>query len=141
WSQVHRDGEGRPAGATIYGHDVTARVTAERRTALEATMLKAIINNIDIAVWAIDREGYYIYQDGKGLARTGLRPHQFIGENLLAQFGDAHPAIHTVRKALAGETPPALEVESHGTLWLNWSLPVSDDSGAAVVGVALDISD
>src|SRR5690606_2083347 len=64
WTQVHADAAGAPVGATLFGHDATARITAERRAGLESTMLEALKEYLDVVMWAIDRRGTFLYQDG-----------------------------------------------------------------------------
>lgn len=140
WSQVLRDDDGRTIGAVIYGHDATTRTATQRRASLEAALLAALINNLDITVWAIDRDGRYLYQDGKGLHYSGLQPHQLVGQNLFEVFGDYSGTV-AIRRALAGETCPPEEVEVFGARWLNWFIPVENKGAAAVVGVGLDITD
>ncbi|MBA3548679.1 MAG: PAS domain-containing protein [Nannocystis sp.] len=116
WSQVTRDAEGHPVGATIYGHDVTARVLAERRAALEVKLFNAIINNVDISVWAIDRHGIFLYQDGKAGLDVGLKPHAFVGQSVFELFRDS-PDLESLREALAGEPRFVKDAETLGEQW------------------------
>ncbi|MCY1059491.1 PAS domain-containing protein [Nannocystis sp. SCPEA4] len=142
WWHVTRDGDGRPTSATIYGHDVTARVAAERRAALVERMFGAVIENVDMTVWALDPDGVYLYQDGKAMQCVGLTPQSFTGKNIFEAFG-SHEGLPVVRQALAGEPCLAEEVEVLGVPWRNWYIPVADagPGEAAVVGISLDMSE
>src|SRR5690606_28557266 len=82
WTQRDVDGAGAVTGATLYGHDATARIAAERRAGLETTMLEALKEHLDVVMWAIDRRGTFLYQDGKGLRDAGLTSHQFVGQSI-----------------------------------------------------------
>lgn len=142
WSQVTRDAEGRPVGATIYGHDVTARVLAERRAALEVKLLDAIIKNVDISVWAIDRQGVFLYQDGKASLDLGLKPHTFVGQNVFQLFHDS-PDLEPLREALAGEPRFVEGAETLGQHWQNWYVPLpgAGEGEATLAAVSMNVSE
>ncbi len=144
WSQVTRDAEGRPVGATIYGHDVTARVLAERRAALEVKLLNAIINTIDISVWAIDRHGVFLYQDGKAGLDVGLKPHTFVGQSVFELFRDS-PDLEPLREALAGEPRFVEGAETLGQHWQNWYVPLpgagAGEGEATLAAVSMNVSE
>jgi len=140
--QVTRAADGRPADATIYGHDVTARFDADRRARLAEKLLGAIIHNLEVSVWALDRDGVYLFQDGKAMKAAGLVSHQFVGQRIFDMFGD-HSGLGKVRDALAGEAYLGEEVEVLGVPWKNWYIPVpeSGPGDAALVAISLDMSE
>ncbi|MDC0721685.1 STAS domain-containing protein [Nannocystis bainbridge] len=140
WWQLSGDAEA--TGATIHGHDVSERVAAHRRAALAEKMLGVIIENLETAVWALDRDGVYLFQDGKGMRAAGLRSQQFVGLSIFEAFGD-HPGHGRVRRALAGEACLGEEVEVLGVPWRNWYIPVADagPGEAALVAVSLDMTE
>lgn len=141
WTQVSRDAAGQPDGFVIYGHDVTAREAVGRRRALESTMLAAIKSNLDLAVWAIDRKGTFLYQEGKGVASAGLAENQFLGMNLFELYQGTEQSA-TIRRALAGERQYDQPAETHGLYWESWYVPVdAAASEAAVVGVTLNVTE
>ncbi len=135
WWRVTRDADGRLTGATIYGH-------ADRNATLAEQMLAAIVNNLDISVWAVDRDGVYLYQDGKAMGAAGLVSQQFRGQSIFTVFGD-HPGLGVVRQALAGEARLGEEVEVMGVQWKNWYIPVADSGPgeAALVAISLDMTE
>ncbi|MCY1059116.1 STAS domain-containing protein [Nannocystis sp. SCPEA4] len=141
WWQLTHDGDGRPTGATIHGHDVSARVAASRRAALAEKMFWAVIQNLDVSVWALDKDGTYLFQDGKAMRAAGLTPEFFVGRVLFDAFPDL-PALAKVRQALAGELKVD-ETEVLGLPWRNWYVPVPDpgESEAAVVGISFDLGE
>ena len=142
WSQVLRDAQGRPVGATLYGHDVTARVRSERRHALESELLAAIIRNINITVWALDERGDFLYQDGKASVEVGLKPHQFVGLNVFEAF-PGNPGNAHVRRALAGETVRDMNAEAMGHVWDSWYIPLTGrgEDEPAMAAVSIDVSE
>ncbi|WAS91233.1 STAS domain-containing protein [Nannocystis punicea] len=141
WWQGTRDADGRRIGAAIHGHDVTARVAAHRRAALAEQMFWAVAENLDISVWALDRDGRYLFQDGKAMRAAGVAPEFFVGRVIFEAFPDI-PAVEGVRRALAGELRVE-EAEVLGMPWRNWYIPVPDpgEGQAAMVGISFDLGD
>jgi rsbT co-antagonist protein RsbR len=141
WTQATRDSAGAATGFTLYGYDATRRVHAEARAKLETTMLQAIKDNLDIVMWAVDRPGKFLYQDGKGVRAAGLQPHQFVGMNIFDLYKNL-PDMEVIRRAVAGEPSRAQGVEVHGRYWDTWYIPLADNpSTAALVGVTVDVTE
>src|SRR5690606_33516688 len=124
----------------LVGHDVSARVAAERRAALESTVLRAIKEYLEVEVWAIDRDGVILYQDGNSgrAVASGVLPT--VGRRIF-DLGVNGPSLDDVRSALAGEPRCAVAREAGGAHWLEWHIPTDPAaSGAAVVGMTLDVT-
>ncbi|MCY1008037.1 PAS domain-containing protein [Nannocystis pusilla] len=140
WAQVLRDGDGQVTGAALYGHDVTARETEARRGDLERTILATLLDTLDISTWALDRDGVFLFQDGKAMRDAGLQAHQFVGANMFEVY--ANETGHAeVRAALAGEPMVGIQSETYGVHWMHWYIPVKSTTGVALVGISLDVSD
>jgi rsbT co-antagonist protein RsbR len=96
------------------------------------------MDTLDIALWAIDSEGVFVFQDGKALATAGLTPNQLLGQKIF----DLYPPelCEVVREALAGR-PSHSVAEVHGVHWETWNLPLQIAQGAKYcVGLSLDIT-
>ncbi|MDC0672444.1 STAS domain-containing protein [Nannocystis radixulma] len=139
WSEVTRDGDGRVVGATLYGHDITTREREFRRRGVDSTMLGAILDNLDLAVWAIDKQGTFTVQRGKALQTAGLTQNQFVGQNYFDLYGDLEASEDT-RRTMKGEARLAIPSEVYGIHWLSWSLPVQDGE-LSMMSVALDVTE
>ncbi|HEY8379357.1 MAG TPA: STAS domain-containing protein, partial [Nannocystis sp.] len=125
----------------LLGHDVTRRAEAERHAAIESALLTAIQDNLDVVVWAIDRQANFLYQNGRGTYAAGLRPGDLLGKNLLQMYAGS-PDYELATRALAGEPAHGPATQMHDRFWDSWFIPVPDNpSGAAVVGVSLDVTD
>ncbi|MDC0673173.1 STAS domain-containing protein [Nannocystis radixulma] len=141
WWQVNRGADHRPESVTLYGHDATARVVTERRALLESQMLQAIKEYLDVALWAIDRRGTFLYQDGKGVRTAGMTSHHFVGQNIFDVYRNGGD-LDGVRRALQGEPISSLPSEVHGMHWQTWYIPMPPNAAdAAVVGITLDVTD
>lgn len=143
WTQVTPGDDGQPQRFTIYGHDVTAREQKAHRQRLESSLLAAMKQNLDLVVWAIDRNGTFIYQSGKGLAAASLVEDQFVGMNMFELYtsGGGSSAIEqAIKSGQPHYSPPELQ---HGVYWESWYVPADPKIGsdAWVIGVTLNVSE
>jgi rsbT co-antagonist protein RsbR len=106
---------------------------------IEHVLLHALINTLDLAVWAIDANGKFVFHDGKALATAGLSPGQHLGLNIF----DLYPSNRTdaIHNALAGRNSHDT-AEARGTHWETWYVALPDEAGATefCAGVSLDIT-
>jgi rsbT co-antagonist protein RsbR len=105
---------------------------------IERMLLRAVMDTLEIVLWAVDREGTFVSHDGKALATAGLTPHQFIGQNVFELYPPE--LCDVIREALAGK--PAHSVsEAHGIHWESWNLPLQDARGAKYcVGLTMNVT-
>ena len=127
----------RAASGTLHGHfEAAAEVT---NSTFEHVLFKAMINTLDVVLWAIEPDGTFVFHDGKGLASAGLEPGQFLGANIF----EIYPAdmVAPIREALGG-TPSDYTSEAHEVHWHTWNLPLRDGSGEVThtAGLSLDIT-
>ena len=134
-----------PGDGAIHGSirdSAAAPVSAEAGVLDPRHLLRAVVGNIPIALWAIDRDGIYTYLDGMALESAGLRRGQHLGQNLFELYADLPDAMRDVRRALTGE-PLRMSTEVHGIHWDSWLLPVRGDQGkvTSLIGFSLDVSE
>jgi rsbT co-antagonist protein RsbR len=138
WTAVpEHDANGQLAAAMCYGHDVSARVALEAAAKLEGTMLRAILENLDIVVWAMEEDGRCTYQQGKGLAAVGLPQHGFVGKNIREMY--AAQGSNPFDRVFAGNLD-FVEAEAHGSVFQNWLIPMRGASGSVELLVALSLN-
>ena len=128
----------RSARGTVHGHFEPE--PAPPMWEVERVLFRTVMNTLDIALWAVDTEGVFVFQDGKGLAKGGLEPNQFVGSNIL----DIYPPelIVSVRSAWKGE-PRSFTSEAHGVHWESWVVPLLDAAGEVshAAGLSMNISE
>jgi rsbT co-antagonist protein RsbR len=107
-----------------------------------AMILRAILDNLPIVVWATDTRGCYLFSEGKALETVGLKPGLVVGKLM----GDLAPGATDpgtpMARSMAGEH--IHQIGNYvGRWWENWHIPVRDASGhvASVAGVSLDITE
>lgn len=105
-------------------------------------VLRALLDHLEIAVWAIDSGGIFTFQDGKGLKRAGLVASQFVGKSIFSLYGDDGSTVECIHAALAGKSKQGV-TEAHGISWQTWYIPVHGSAGDVeqVVGLSFDITD
>jgi rsbT co-antagonist protein RsbR len=126
----------RDGGALCYAVEVPAREELER------TALRAILDNVSIAVWVVGADGRYLYHEGCGLAKVGLRPGQMVGASVFEVFA-GNPALEVLRRGLAGETARYPATTPGAVEWDTWQVPVRGGDGdvEALVGISLEITE
>ncbi|MCA9689337.1 MAG: STAS domain-containing protein, partial [Myxococcales bacterium] len=140
---ARRDDDGCVHGELLEQRaDAATRAAEARDTLIERRLLRALMDNLEIAVWATDRSGQFIYHDGKALAAAGLAPGQFLGLNAFEIYP---PAItDPVRHALeTGEPSVLLGTEANGVFWDAWTVAVRGEGEAIeyAAGITLNITE
>ncbi|MCA9682800.1 MAG: STAS domain-containing protein [Myxococcales bacterium] len=132
--RVRRVGDGLFAGL-----EVLPTLAQEKAERIGKVLMRMLMSTLDLVLYAIDAEGVFVFQDGKGLQAAGLSPGQFVGMNA----HDIYPREITVAldDCLKG-MPSHTTNEVHGAHWESWYLPVTDGAGKVeyAAGVALDIT-
>lgn len=126
----------------FHGHNQLSEACAEGpatngAAARHEQFLSVLLEAMPIVLWAVDPEGTFTYHEGAGLAEAGLRPGQYVGQNIL----ELYPGDESVSRALKGERIHSSS-EAHGVHWESWMVPVRGEGGAveSVVGFTLDVT-
>ncbi|WAS95238.1 STAS domain-containing protein [Nannocystis punicea] len=141
WTQAVAGEASGERRTVLYGHDVTARVAAEARAALESTMLTAIKDNLEVSLWSTDERGTFLYMDGKSMRTLGMTPDQFVGHSIYEMYGAAGNNDR-IAAAIAGQPEFTGGVELHGHFFDTWYIPIADDPNKVrLVGVTLNVTE
>ncbi len=122
-------------------HAEAERLAAEEQRLKQGRMLRLLLDYLDIVVWAVDAQGIFTFQEGKGLAAAGLVPRQFIGKSVLDIYGVE--GAGGILRAMKGEAYHSPGSEIHGVIWENWAIPIRDDEGnlAGAMGLAMNVTE
>jgi len=116
------------------------RLAAEKEKLEMARLLRTLLDHLDVVVWSMDEKGTFTFQDGHGLANTGLKGGQLVGQNLF----ELYPAHLTEgpRQALSGTAVHDVTYEEAVT-WENWSVPVAGPDGkiTGAIGMSLNVTE
>jgi rsbT co-antagonist protein RsbR len=137
-----RGERGEITRALCFGTDATAQLEAAAIARRNEQLLHAVAYKLPIVVCAYDREGTFTYHEGLGLKGAGLRPGQFLGQNVIALYREDHISIENMRRAIAGEEA-RVTGRAHGIAWDTWYLPLRDERGEphGLISVTVDISE
>jgi rsbT co-antagonist protein RsbR len=127
-------------GHLLYVRDVSERHARTLQYRRQEHLLRAIVDNLDVIVWSVDPDGTFNYQEGKALATAGLRPGQFIGQNVFDLYA-GQGGSQSIRDAMLGRSDHNVTTV-HGLHWENWYVPVRDEAGAVIgcAGVTMDVT-
>ncbi|MDC3955292.1 PAS domain-containing protein [Polyangium jinanense] len=103
-------------------------------------VLRVVLDNLPILVWATDKDGTCTYADGKGLEFSSIRPEDLIGSNALTLYPPE--ATTGLRMALEGTMTRHVS-DDNGQYWDNRDIPVQDEDGNVIgtVGMSLNITE
>lgn len=139
WSAVTEvDADGAFAGMVCWGRDITAEVAREARARLEGTMLRAIVENLNIIVWSMEADGTCTYHEGKGLAGIGLEAGAFVGKNIREMYRNLDTG--PLDRVFGEGKLEFSATEVHGACFENWMIPMRGESGRVELMVALSLN-
>lgn len=105
-------------------------------------LLKAVVDNAPIVLFAFDLDGMFTLSEGRGLVALGLKPGEAVGKSIFDLYKDAPLILDACRRALKGETVThiaplqGLTFETRYAPRLDWGGKVT-----GVLGVATDVSE
>jgi len=137
------DASGVITHVAIAFFDITREAEAQEARSRAEERLRSVVSGAPIVLFALDREATITFVDGRGLARLGLEPKDFLGKSAFEAYANADSAVSWIKRALAGETvsylaelPPNAAFETH-------LAPLRDGAGEIVgaIGVSTDVTD
>jgi len=107
----------------------------------QTRLLRKIVANVPIVVWAVDADGRFMLSEGKGLTALGLKPGEVVGRPVAEVYRDVPEIISCTQRALEGESLTAIAAVN-GVLFEAWYSPLRDRAGqiVGVAGVAIDVT-
>jgi PAS domain S-box-containing protein len=118
------------------------RALRERTTVVEERLC-SVVGNAPIVLFALDLDGKITFVDGRGLARLGRTPEDFLGKSAFEAYANAGTATQWIKRALAGETVSYLAELPPEAMFETRLNPVRNDAGevVGVIGVSTDVTD
>ncbi len=133
--------KGKPAviGTLV---DITERTRAEEALRQSELRYRTVVANAPVVLWALDREGKFIFSEGKGLERLGLKPGEVVGQSVSEVYRDVPEIVDNNRQALEGKTITSI-IEVGGLSFESHYSPMYGDRGEVIgaIGLAIDITE
>lgn len=133
--------DGSVAQVIGYGLDITDRKQAEEALQQSEALLRTVVTNVPVILFALDRRGRFTLWEGKGLEPLGGTPGELVGQSVFERFGALdHFAEHVDRVQRGVPFSTILGVADRTfECWLN---PVIDEGRVVgTIGVAADITE
>ena len=114
-------------------------IVRDLRTSRE--QLAFLVASLPALVWAIDRNGYVTFADGRGVEAVGLTPAGLLGRSFFEVYRDAPDMLANVRTVLEGATFTAVASVDGFEIETSYS-PVRAERGVVTgaLGVSVDIT-
>ncbi|MEY7849415.1 GAF domain-containing protein [Natrarchaeobius sp. A-rgal3] len=130
-----------PSGVSIYWRDVTDRVEREGKLDERTERLEALIENVPVAIFALDENGTVTFAEGRVLDYLDVDTDELIGESIFAIFEDHRAVRADFRAALDG-----YRIDTHrrvgDRVFDAWCRPIATDGDVdRVIGIAVDVTD
>ena len=114
-------------------------IVSDLRTSRER--LAFLVASLPALVWAIDRDGYVTFADGRGVEHVGLTPARLMGRTFFEVYRDAPDMLANTRRVLDGDTFTARAAVGGFEIETSHS-PVRSDRGRVIgaLGVSVDVT-
>jgi PAS domain S-box-containing protein len=138
---ANRDDAGRIVSLVGVHTDITEQKRAERELRDREHHLRTVIENVDLVFFSMDRDGVFLFSEGRGLVGLGLVPGQVVGQSAFDVYAGAPEVIESVKRAISGEQF-SVDVNAGPLQFEVAYSPVRDANGAftATIGVAMDMT-
>ncbi|MHB8581242.1 MAG: PAS domain-containing sensor histidine kinase [Ignavibacteriaceae bacterium] len=147
----HRLGFNKQKTILVIAQDITFEKRVKATIGGKVKLLRTILNNAPITIFALDSKGVFTLSEGKGLERVGMKPGENVGVSALELYAtisvtlpsnEIITGLEVVRRVMAGETIIGIN-ELRGTYFENQFVPYRDTLGKVIgmIGVATIITE
>lgn len=130
--------------------DLTEHRKAETTKKESEELFRIVISNAPISIFATDKNGIFILNEGKALIKAGMKPGENVGVSAYKLFSDLKVVEHNgnvingksvLDRVLNGENISGI-TEINDVFFDNQFVPFSDINGkvSGLIGVATDIT-
>jgi rsbT co-antagonist protein RsbR len=112
---------------------------------LDERLFGAVLDNLPISIWVVDRRGDYVFHDGLGVAQLGIQRRSWVGLNLWEMWKGVEGTTETLRQvrvAMDSAQQTHAFAEAMGLHWETWCVPLKNEDGEVdlVVSTTMDIT-
>ncbi|HWZ22120.1 MAG TPA: histidine kinase, partial [Cytophagaceae bacterium] len=105
--------------------------------------LKAVIDNVPVAIWALDRNGIITLSEGKALADMGLKPGEHVGQSVYEIYKDRPEHIEYVKPVIEQGITHRRDDKIGNGYYEEIITPIRDVNGdiTGLIGVSFDVTE
>jgi len=132
---------GAPLAGAGSTPDLAERAQLDRQLRHSQQMVRVMLENIPIVLWAVNPQGTFTYADGLGLSHIGVTPAQIVGHSALERYRGDPEALEFIERAQRGESCHRRK-PFRDQVWQLWYVPLRDGAGRpnGVLGLSLDLT-
>jgi PAS domain S-box-containing protein len=121
--------------------DITEWKLAEDKLRENAQRLRSVVTGAPVLLFALDRDGLIILEEGQAANLLGRKPGEVVGRNVFEVYAGHSQISDSVRRALAGEEFVTVIELPHAAFETHYT-PVRGADGRVdgVIGVAHDVT-
>jgi len=123
------DVHGKVIQVAILAHDVTDRKNIEQALKQRDAVIRAVIQNAPISIWAVDLKGTITLAEGGEQVQPGLQPGMEVGQNASNFFSNRPEVIKNLKLALEGEEAAELVKVDNSSIYDTRYAPILDTQG------------
>jgi PAS domain S-box-containing protein len=104
--------------------------------------LRAVVSDLPVVLFAVDRDGVFTLSEGRGLMALGLRPGEAVGRSIFEMYREYPHMLENVRGALSGHEVRTTVAFGDRAYEIQYA-PLPDGEGGigGVVGLAIDVTE
>ena len=129
-------------GVLMSSRDISGRIIAEEARRQSEKNLRTVVNNANVLIFILDKNGVILLSEGKALELFKFKPGQIVGLSIFEIFEDDSKAISDMELAFQGyEIKSTFTIQSY--IFESIYSPYYDHSGtvSGVVAIASDVTE
>ncbi len=128
----------------VNSRDITQRKEAEQALRESENLLRTVVANAPVILFAFNQEGVFTFSEGKGLESLHLQPGEVVGQSIVRLDQGVPQVAKDIQRVLAGETfTSTIHLTNPQLIFDVWYSPILNPEGEVVgaTGVATDITE
>jgi PAS domain S-box-containing protein len=123
--------------------DVTQLKKAEEEIRLTGDRLKAVINNVPVAIWTMDRNGIITLSEGKALEDMGLKPGEHVGLSAYDLYNEDPEHTNYIKPVIEQGITHYRSDKIKGRYYEEIISPIRNNSDEIIglIGVSIDVTE
>jgi PAS domain S-box-containing protein len=123
--------------------DISERKQAEKVLKESEDKFKSLVTNSEGIVYLIDKDGFFLLSEGKGLSLLGLKPGEVVGKSVFDIYKDYPDMLEEMKRVFQGETISSEVLIADTIHFKNWYSPQLSASNEIIglIGLTIDISE
>jgi len=140
---LQRDTKGKPLFFITDIFDITDQRKVEREVEENRRFLQTITSEVQEVIFALDPAGKFLFSDGKGLQKLGLKPGEVVGQYAPDVYRDYPEVVDAINRSLSGNLVKVTRLQVDQVVFETTFQPIFDKKHrlTMVAGLAVDVTE